>query len=110
MKNREIYNKALEDYKEIAKEFLENSGEYYKIHIIYEIIDEINNRGLDITDEEEEKICDYVYNAYLEYDGGTNISIYNIVYTIDEFITNDKMSVKDILEMDIKDFCNQIII
>ena len=34
----------------------------------------------------------------------------DIVYTIDEFITNDKMSVKDILEMDIEDFCNQIII
>ena len=109
MKNRKIFEETLKSYKEIAKEFLENSGEYYKIHIIYEIIDEIDNQGLDITDEEEEKICDYVYNAYMEYDG-TNINIYNIVYTINEFITNDKMSVKDILEMDIKDFCNQIII
>ena len=110
MKNRKIFEETLKSYKEIAKEFLENSGEYYKIHIIYEIIDEIDNQGLDITDEEEEKICDYVHNIYLEYDGNTNISIYNIVYTINEFITNDKMSVKDILEMDIKDFCNQIII
>ena len=110
MKNREIYNKVLKDYKKIAKEFLENSGEYYKIHIIYEIIDEIDNQGLDITDEEEEKICDYVYNVCIEYDGSTNINIYNIVYTINEFITYDKMSVKDILKMDIKDFCNQIII
>ena len=109
MKNRKIFEETLKSYKEIAKEFLENSGEYYKIHIIYEIIDEIDNQGLDITDEEEEKICDYVYNAYMEYDG-TNINIYNIVYTINEFITYDKMSVKDILKMDIKDFCNQIII
>lgn len=109
MKNRKIFEETLKSYKEIAKEFLENSGEYYKIHIIYEIIDEIDNQGLDITDEEEEKICDYVYNAYMEYDG-TNINIYNIVYTIYQFITYDKMSVKDILKMDIKDFCNQIII
>lgn len=110
MKNREIYEKVLKSYKEISKEIFGNYLEYYKIHIIYEIIDEIDNQGLDITDEEEEKICDYVYNIYLEYDGNTNISIYNIVYTINEFITNDKMSVKDILEMDIEDFCNQIII
>lgn len=89
-----------------------NRGEirYNKVHLIYEIIDEIDNQGLDITDEEEEKICDYVYNICLEYDGNTNISIYNIVYTINELITNDKMSVKDILKMDIEDFCNQIII
>ena len=109
MKNREIYNKVLKSYKKIAKEFLENSGEYYKIHIIYEIIDEIDNQGLDITDEEEEKICDYVYNAYMEYDG-TNINIYNIVYTIYQFITYDKMAINDILEMNVQDFCNQIII
>ena len=109
MKNRKIFEETLKSYKEIAKEFLENRGEYYKIHIIYEIIDEIDNQGLDITDEEEEKICDYVYNAYMEYDG-TNINIYNIVYTINELITNDEMSVKDILKMDIEDFCNQIII
>lgn len=109
MKNREIYNKVLKDYKKIAKEFLENSGEYYKIHIIYEIIDEIDNQGLDITDEEEEKLCDYIYNVYMEYDG-TNINIYNIVYTIYQFITYDKMAINDILKMNIQDFCNQIII
>lgn len=110
MKNRKIYNKVLKNYKEIAKEFLGNSEEYYKIHIIYEIINGIENYGLDITNKEKEKICDYVYNVYLEYDGETDINIDNIVYTINEFITNDKMSVKDILEMNIKDFCNQIII
>lgn len=110
MKNREIYDKVLQSYKEIAKEFYGDYIRYYKVHIIYEIIDEIGNQGLDITDEEEEKICDYVHNIYLEYDGNTNISIYNIVYTINELITNDKMSVKDILKMDIEDFCNQIII
>lgn len=42
MKNREIYNKVLKSYKEISKEIFENYTEYYKIHIIYEIIDEIN--------------------------------------------------------------------
>ena len=110
MKNREIYDKVLKSYKEISKEIFGDYIRYYKVHIIYEIIDEIDNQGLDITDEEEEKICDYVYNIYLEYDGNTNISIYNIVYTINELIANDKMSVKDILKMDIEDFCNQIII
>ncbi len=109
MKNREIYNKVLKSYKEIVKEFYGDYLRYYKAHIIYEIIDEIDNQGLDITDEEEEMLCDYVYNSYLEYDG-TNISIYNIVYTINELITNDKMSVKDILAMNTNDFCNQIII
>ena len=110
MKYREIYNKVLKSYKEISKDFFGDYLRYYRIHTIYEIINEIDNQGLDITGEEEEKICDYVYNAYLKYDGSTNISICNIVYTINEFITNDKMSVKDILEMNIKDFCNQIII
>lgn len=109
MKNRKIFEETSKSYKEIAKEFLENSGKYYKIHIIYEIIDEMDNQGLDITDEEEEKICDYVYNAYMEYDG-TNIYIYNIVYTIYQFITYDKMAINDILKMNIQDFCNQIII
>lgn len=109
MKNREIYNKVLQSYKEIAKEFYGDYLRYYRVHIIYEIIDEIGNQGLDITDEEEEMLCDFVHQVYVEYDG-TNINIYNVVYTINEFITNDKMSVKDILEMDIEDFCNQIII
>ena len=109
MKNREIYDKVLKSYKEISKEIFGDYIRYYKVHIIYEIIDEIDNQGLDITDEEEEKICDYVYNAYMEYDG-TNINIYNIVYTIYQFITYDKMAIKDILKMDIQDFCNQIII
>ena len=109
MKNRKIFEETLKSYKEIAKEFLENSGEYYKIHIIYEIIDEIDNQGLDITDKEEEKLCDYIYNVYMEYDG-TNINIYNIVYTIYQFITYDKMAINDILEMNVQDFCNQIII
>lgn len=62
-----------------------------------------------MSDKQEEMLCDYVYNVYMEY-GGTNINIYNIVYTINEFITNDKMSIKNILEMDIKDFCGYIII
>ncbi len=110
MKNREIYNKVLKSYKEIASKYFGGEIRYYKVHLIYEIIDEIDEQGLDITDEEEEKICDYVYNVCLEYDGETNINIYNIVYTINEFITNNNMSVKDILEMNIKDFCNQIII
>lgn len=59
-----------------------------------------------MSDKQEEMLCDYVYMEY----GGTNINIYNIVYTINEFITNDKMSIKNILEMDIKDFCGYIII
>ena len=40
-----------------------------------------------MSDKQEEMLCDYVYMEY----GGTNINIYNIVYTINEFITNDKM-------------------
>lgn len=109
MKNREIYDKVLKSYKEIASKYLGGEIRYYKIHLIYEIIDEIDNQGLDITDEEEEKLCDYIYNAYMEYDG-TNINIYNIVYTIYQFITYDKMAINDILEMNVQDFCNQIII
>ena len=109
MKNREIYNKVFESYKKIAKEFFGNYLEYYKPHIIYEIIDEIDNQGLDITDEEEEKLCDFVYQVYMEYDG-TNINIYNIVYTIYQFTNDYNMTVNEVLKMDINDFCNQIII
>lgn len=108
MKNREIYNKVLKSYKEIGKEFLGNYMEYYKIHIIYEIIDEINGQGLDITDEEEEKLCDYIYKVYLEYDG-TNINIYNIVYTVSS-LTQYGMTIENILKMDISDFIDNIII
>lgn len=108
MKNREIYNKVLKSYKEISKEIFENYTEYYKIHIIYEIIDEINGQGLDITDEEEEKLCDYIYEVYLEYDG-TNINIYNIVYTVSS-LTQNGMKIEDILKMDISDFIDNIII
>lgn len=108
MKNREIYNKVLKSYKEISKEIFENYTEYYKIHIIYEIIDEINGQGLDITDEEEEKLCDYIYKVYLEYDG-TNINIYNIVYTVSS-LTQYGMTIENILKMDISDFIDNIII
>ena len=108
MKNRKIYDKVLKSYKEISKEVFGNYMEYYKIHIIYEIIDEINGQGLDITDEEEEKLCDYVYEVYLEYDG-TNINIYNIVYTVSS-LTQNGMTIEDILKMDISDFIDNIII
>lgn len=108
MKNRKIYDKVLKSYKEISKEIFGNYIEYYKIHIIYEIIDEINGQGLDITDEEEEKLCDYIYEVYLEYDG-TNINIYNIVYTISS-LTQNGMKIEDILKMDISDFIDNIII
>lgn len=108
MKNRKIYDKVLKSYKEISKEIFGNYIEYYKIHIIYEIIDEINGQGLDITDEEEEKLCDYIYEVYLEYDG-TNINIYNIVYTVSS-LTQNGMKIEDILKMDISDFIDNIII
>lgn len=108
MKNRKIYDKVLKSYKEISKEIFGNYIEYYKIHIIYEIIDEINGQGLDITDEEEEKLCDYIYEVYLEYDG-TNINIYNIVYTVSS-LTQYGMTIEDILKMDISDFIDNIII
>lgn len=108
MKNRKIYDKVLKSYKEISKEIFGNYMEYYKIHIIYEIIDEINGQGLDITDEEEEKLCDYIYKVYLEYDG-TNINIYNIVYTVSS-LTQYGMTIEDILKMDISDFIDNIII
>lgn len=108
MKNRKIYDKVLKSYKEISKEIFGNYIEYYKIHIIYEIIDEINGQGLDITDEEEEKLCDYIYEIYLEYDG-TNINIYNIVYTVSS-LTQYGMTIEDILKMDISDFIDNIII
>lgn len=108
MKNRKIYDKVLKSYKEISKEIFGNYIEYYKIHIIYEIIDEINGQGLDITAEEEEKLCDYIYEVYLEYDG-TNINIYNIVYTISS-LTQNGMTIEDILKMDISDFIDNIII
>lgn len=108
MKNRKIYDKVLKSYKEISKEVFGNYMEYYKIHIIYEIIDEINGQGLDITDEEEEKLCDYIYEVYLEYDG-TNINIYNIVYTVSS-LTQYGMRIEDILKMDISDFIDNIII
>jgi hypothetical protein len=108
MKNRKIYDKVLKSYKEISKEVFGNYMEYYKIHIIYEIIDEINGQGLDITDEEEEKLCDYIYEVYLEYDG-TNINIYNIVYTVSS-LTQYGMTIEDILKMDISDFIDNIII
>lgn len=106
MKNRKIYDKVLKSYKGISKEIFGNYIEYYKIHIIYEIIDEINGQGLDITDEEEEKLCDYIYEVYLEYDG-TNI--YNIVYTVSS-LTQNGMKIEDILKMDISDFIDNIII
>ena len=108
MKNRKIYDKVLKSYKEISKEIFGNYIEYYKINIIYEIIDEINGQGLDITDEEEEKLCDYIYEVYLEYDG-TNINIYNIVYTVSS-LTQYGMTIEDILKMDISDFIDNIII
>lgn len=108
MKNRKIYDKVLKSYKEISKEVFGNYMEYYKIHIIYEIIDEINGQGLDITDEEEEKLCDYIYEVYLEYDG-TNINIYNIVYTVSS-LTQYGMTIENILKMDISDFIDNIII
>lgn len=108
MKNRKIYDKVLKSYKEISKEIFGNYIEYYKIHIIYEIIDEINGQGLDITDEEEEKLCDYIYEVYLEYDG-TNINIYNIVYTVSS-LTQNGMKIEDILKMDISNFIDNIII
>ena len=108
MKNRKIYDKVLKSYKEISKEIFGNYIEYYKIHIIYEIIDEINGQGLDITDEEEEKLCDYIYKVYLKYDG-TNINIYNIVYTVSS-LTQNGMTIDDILKMDISDFIDNIII
>lgn len=108
MKNRKIYDKVLKSYKEISKEIFGNYIEYYKIHIIYEIIDEINGQGLDITDEEEEKLCDYIYKVYLKYDG-TNINIYNIVYTVSS-LTQNGMTIEDILKMDISDFIDNIII
>lgn len=108
MKNREIYKKVCESYKNIAKEILKDETQHYKIHTIYEIIEELSCQGLDITEKQEDMLCDYVYNAYLEYDG-TNINIYNIVYTVSNLMQNG-ITVNDILEMDIKDFCNQIII
>ncbi len=108
MKNREIYDKALKSYKEISKEIFGDYIEYYKIHIIYEIIEELSCQGLDITEKQEDMLCDYVYNAYLEYDG-TNINIYNIVYTISSLIQNG-MTIEDILKMDISDFIDNIII
>lgn len=108
MKNREIYNKVLKSYKEIGKEFLGNYLEYYKIHTIYEIIDELDCQGLDITDIQEEKLCDYIYEVYLEYDGN-NINIYNIVCTVSS-LTQNGMTIEDILKMDISDFIDNIII
>lgn len=108
MKNREIYNKVLKSYKEISKEIFENYTKYYKIHIIYEIIDELDCQGLNMTDIEEEKLCDYIYEVYLEYDG-TNINIYNIVYTVSSLIQNG-MTIENILKMDISDFIDNIII
>lgn len=108
MKNRKIYDKVLKSYKEISKEVFGNYMEYYKIHIIYEIIDEINGQGLDITDEEEEKLCDYIYKVYLKYDG-TNINIFNIVYTVSS-LTQNGMTIEDILKMNISDFIDKIII
>lgn len=108
MKNRKIYDKVLKSYKEISKEIFGNYIEYYKIHIIYEIIDELDCQGLNMTDIEEEKLCDYIYEVYLEYDG-TNINIYNIVYTVSSLIQNG-MTIENILKMDISDFIDNIII
>lgn len=110
MKNREIYDKVLKSYKEISKEIFGNYIEYYKIHIIYEIIDEIDNQGLDITDEEEEKLCDFIFDAYINYEGEDNITIYNIVYTVACFINEENMTVEDILGMFMQDFYNKIIL
>lgn len=108
MKNREIYNKVLKSYKEIGKEFLGNYLEYYRVHIIYEIIDELDCQGLDMTDIQEEKLCDYIYKVYLKYDG-TNINIFNIVYTVSS-LTQNGMTIEDILKMNISDFIDKIII
>lgn len=108
MKNREIYNQVLENYKSIAEKNLEDKIQYYKVHIIYEIIEELDCQGLDMTEIQEEKLCDYIYKAYLEYDG-TNINIYNIVYTVSNLVQNG-ITIEDILKMDIKDFINEIII
>lgn len=108
MKNREIYKKVFESYKNIAEEILGDKIQYYKIHIIYEIIDELDCQGIDMTDEQEEMLCDYIYRAYLEYDG-TNINIYNIVYTVSSLVEIGT-TINDILKMNIVDFINAIII
>lgn len=108
MKNREIYNQVCESYKNIADKIFGDKTQYYKIHIIYEIIDELACQGLAMTEIQEEKLCDYIYDAYLGYDG-TNINIYNIVYTISHLVQNG-MTIGNILRMDISDFINEIII
>lgn len=108
MKYREIFKKVLKCYKEIANKYLGGEIEYYKIPLMYEIIEEINGQGIEMSDKQEEMLCDYVYNVYMRYDG-TNINIYNIVHTI-YLCINSNMTVNEILSIDIDDFCNHIII
>ena len=110
MKNRKIFEETLKSYREIANKYLGGEIRYYKVHLIYEIIDEMNNQNIGLTDEEEEKLCDFIFDAYINYDGEDNITIYNIVYTVACFINEENMTVEDILGMLMYDFYNKIIL
>ena len=55
-------------------------------------------------------MCDFIFDAYINYEGEDNITIYNIVYTVACFINEENMTVEDILGMFMQDFYNKIIL
>ena len=100
MKNKEIYESVEKELKRIAEE--NESTNYYKNIIIFQVYDELQNIS-NITEEELEKLCDFAYDMYIEIDIE---NIYTITNTIIELTLSH--SIENILNMGIDEFEEEI--
>lgn len=103
--NKNIWKETKEKLEEIGGKYLNQKSSFYQVMTIFEIYENLYNT-INATDEELEKLTNYLYQVYLKVD---KISVEDLICGIFNAIENENETIEDIINMNYYDFVDNFV-
>lgn len=103
--NTNIWKETKENLEEIGGKYLNQKSSFYQVMTIFEIYQNLYDT-ISATDEELEKLTDYLYRVYMKFD---KISIEDLTWGISSLYEDKTLKFEDIINMNYYDFVDKFV-
>lgn len=103
--NKNIWKETKEKLEEIGGKYLNQKSSFYQVMTIFEIYENLYDT-INATDEELEKLTDYLYQIYLKVD---KISVEDLAWAICSVYEDETLKLEDIINMNYYDFVDKFV-
>lgn len=103
--NKNIWKETKEELEKIGEKYLKQKSSFYQVMTIFEIYQNLYDT-INATDEELEKLTDYIYQVYMKID---KISIEDLTDGMCNVYKDKTLQLEDIINMNYYDFIDNFV-